>query len=108
VTEIIEPVPSRIDQQKLAQDLVDAARTDGVELIGPNGLLTGLTKTVLETALDAELTEHLGYDKHDPMGRNRGNSGNGIRSKTVLTEIGPVETWGATGPGWQLRPADRA
>jgi Transposase, Mutator family len=91
VTEIIEPVPCRIDQQKLAQDLVDAARTDGVELIGPNGLLTGLTKTVLETALDAELTEHLGYDKHDPMGRNRGNSRNGIRSKTVLTEIGPVE-----------------
>jgi putative transposase len=48
-------MPSRIDQQQLAQDLVDAARTDGVELIGPNGLLTGLTKTVLETALDAEL-----------------------------------------------------
>jgi hypothetical protein len=91
VTEIIEPAPCRIDQQKLAQDLVDAARTDGVELIGPNGLLTGLTKTVLETALDAELTEHLGYDKHDAMGRNRGNSRNGIRSKTVLTEIGPVE-----------------
>jgi putative transposase len=91
VTEIVEPVPTRIDQQQLAHDLVEAARTDGVELIGPNGLLTGLTKTVLETALDAELTEHLGYDKHDPMGRNRGNSRNGIRSKTVLTEIGPVE-----------------
>ena len=91
MTEIIEPMPTRIDQQQLAQDLVDAARTDGVELIGPNGLLTGLTKTVLETALDAELTEHLGYDKHDPMGRNRGNSRNGTRSKTVLTEIGPVE-----------------
>jgi len=91
VTEIIEPMPSRIDQQQLARDLVDAARTDGVELIGPNGLLTGLTKSVLETALVAELTEHLGYDKHDPMGRNRGNSRNGTRSKTVLTEIGPVE-----------------
>jgi putative transposase len=37
VTEIIEPVPSRIDQQQLAQDLAEAARTDGVELIGPNG-----------------------------------------------------------------------
>ena len=102
MTEIIEPMPSRIDQEKLAHDLVEAARADGVELIGPNGLLTGLTKTVLETALDAELTEHLGYDKHDPMGRNRGNSRNGTRAKTVLTEIGPVETWGATGPGWQL------
>ena len=37
------------------------------------------------------MSEHLGYDKHDPAGRNRGNSRNGVRSKTVLTEIGPVE-----------------
>ena len=37
------------------------------------------------------MAEHLGYDKHDPVGRNRGNSRNGARSKTVLTEIGPVE-----------------
>jgi putative transposase len=37
------------------------------------------------------MTDHLGYDKHHPMGRNRGNSRNGVRSKTVLTEIGPVE-----------------
>jgi transposase-like protein len=54
-------------------------------------MLAGLTKTVLETALEAEITEHVGYDKHDPAGRNGGNSRNGIRSKTVLTEIGPVE-----------------
>jgi len=46
---------------------------------------------VLETALDAEMTEHLGYDKHDPAGRGSGNSRNGTRSKTVLTEIGPVD-----------------
>jgi transposase-like protein len=80
-----------IDQQQLAQDLVDRARAEGVELVGPGGLLTGLTKTVLETALETELSEHLGYDKHDPAGRNRGNSRNGTRAKTVLTEIGPVE-----------------
>jgi putative transposase len=91
VTETIEPMPARIDQQQLAHDLVEAARTDGVDLIGPGGLLTGLTKTVLETALEAEISEHLGYDKHDPMGRNRGNSRNGTRTKTVLTEIGPVD-----------------
>ena len=60
-------------------------------MVGPGGLLTGLTKTVLETALEAEMTEHLGYDKHDPAGRNGGNSRNGTRTKTVLTEIGPVE-----------------
>jgi transposase-like protein len=91
MAETIEPVAAPIDQQQLAQSLVEAARADGVELIGPGGLLSGLTKTVLETALEAELSEHLGYDKHDPAGRNRGNSRNGTRTKTVLTEIGPVQ-----------------
>jgi putative transposase len=91
VTETIEPMPAHIDQQQFAQDLVDRARTDGVDLVGPGGLLTGLTKAVLETALEAEMSDHLGYDKHDPMGRNRGNSRNGTRIKTVLTEVGPVE-----------------
>jgi transposase-like protein len=70
---------------------VDKARADGVELVGPDGLLTGLTKSVLETALEVEVSEHLGYDKHDSSGRDGGNSRNGTRSKTVLTEIGPVE-----------------
>ena len=60
-------------------------------MVGPNGLLSSLTKRVLEAALEVEMSEHLGYHKHDPAGRNRGNSRNGVRSKTVLTEIGPVE-----------------
>ncbi len=88
---MIESVPKQIDGQLLAQQLVEQARAEGVELVGPGGLLTGLTKTVLETALEAEMSEHLGYDKHDPAGRNRGNSRNGTRTKTVLTEVGPVE-----------------
>jgi transposase-like protein len=54
-------------------------------LAGPDGLLKALTKTVIETALEEEMSEHLGYDKHEPMGRNRGNSRNGTRTKTVLT-----------------------
>ena len=91
MTDTIGPMPARSDQQQLAQDLVEAARTEGVELVGPGGLLTGLTKTVLETALNAEMSEHLGYDKHDAVGRDGGNSRNGTRTKTVLTEIGPVE-----------------
>lgn len=62
-----------------------------MELVGLNGLLNQLTKNVLETALDAEMSEHLGYDKHDPAGRGSGNSRNGTRAKTVFTEIGPVE-----------------
>src|SRR6476660_244227 len=74
MTETIESMPTRLDQQHFAQALVEQARSEGVELIGPGGLLTGLTKTVLETALEAEITDHLGYDKHDPMGRNGDNS----------------------------------
>jgi transposase-like protein len=91
MTETIEPMPVSMDQQQLAQTLVEQARAEGVELVGPGGLLTGLTKTVLETALEAELAEHLGYDKHDPAGRNRANSRNGTRAKTVLTAVGPVQ-----------------
>jgi putative transposase len=91
VTETIEPMTAQIDQQQLAQELVEQARAEGVELVGQGGLLTRLTKSVLETALEAEMAEHLGYDKHDSMGRNGGNSRNGTRTKTVLTEIGPVD-----------------
>jgi putative transposase len=58
----------------VAEQLVAQAREKGIELAGPNGLLSQLTKRVLETGLEAEMTNHLGYDKHDPMGRNRGNS----------------------------------
>jgi putative transposase len=91
VIETIEPMPAQIDRQQLAQELVEKARAEGIGLVGPGGLLTGLTKTVLETALEAEMSEHLGYDKHDRMGRNGGNSRNGARSKTVVTEVGPVD-----------------
>jgi putative transposase len=58
--------------------------------VGPNGLLNQLAKNVLETASDAEMTEHLGYHKHDPPGRDSGNSRNGTRATTVFIEIGPV------------------
>ena len=65
--------------------LEQAARGRGEDLTCPDGLLRQLTKTVLETALDEEMSEHLGYDKHDPVGNNTGNSRNGMRTKTVLT-----------------------
>ncbi|MEA2686056.1 MAG: putative transposase [Actinomycetota bacterium] len=70
---------------------MERAKAEGVSLVGPGGLLSGLTKTVLETALEAELSEDLGCEPHDPAGRKSGNSRNGTRSKTVLTEVGPVE-----------------
>ncbi|MGL5857282.1 MAG: IS256 family transposase [Angustibacter sp.] len=92
MTDSIEPMELDEDEkQRLAQRLVDQAKSEGVDLVGPGGLLTGLTKTVLETALDEEIAEHLGYDKHDPVGRNGQNSRNGTRAKTVLTDVGPVE-----------------
>lgn len=91
MTDTIEPGASRIDEQQLTQELVEAARADGVGLVGPGGLLTGLTGTVLETALDAKMSGHLGYDKHSAAGRDGGNSRNGTRTTTVLTEIGAVE-----------------
>jgi putative transposase len=87
-TPAVETVPA---DEQLAQQLVERARSEGVELVGPGGLLTDLTKTVLETALEVEMEDHLGYPKHAPEGRDRGNSRNGSRSKTVLTEVGEVE-----------------
>jgi putative transposase len=80
-----------VDQQQLAEQLLAQARAQGIDLVGPGGLLSQITKRVLETALEAEMSEHLGYDKHAFAGRDGGNSRNGVRRKTVLTEIGPVE-----------------
>ena len=84
--------PASSPELDAAKELVRLAKEQGLALTGPDGLLKALTKTVLETALNEELTEHLGYDKHAPEGRNRGNSRNGTRTKTVLTDnCGPVE-----------------
>jgi transposase-like protein len=67
-----------------ARELVRQAKEQGLSLTGPDGLLKQLTKTVLETALNEELTEHLGHDKH--AASETGNVRNGTRTKTVLTE----------------------
>jgi putative transposase len=85
------PAGAESPDEALAQELVERARSEGTALVGPGGLLTGLTKSVLETALEAELDEHLGYPKHAVAGNNSGNSRNGTRAKTVLTDVGPVE-----------------
>src|SRR2546429_1020377 len=79
-----------VDAELVAQ-LVEQARTAGLQLTGEGGLLQQLTKRVLESALEGEITDHLGYDRGDPAGKNGGNSRNGLRGKTVLTEAGPVE-----------------
>lgn len=74
------------------REMVKSATDRGLALTGPDGLLKIMTKTVLETALDEEMTAHLGYEKHAVEGRDSGNSRNGRRVKTVLTDnVGPVE-----------------
>lgn len=75
----------------LAEQLVDAARTDGVALTGPGGLLTGLVQRVLQASLETELSDHLGYERHAVEGRRSGNSRNGHFPKTVRTEVGDVQ-----------------
>jgi transposase-like protein len=63
----------------------------------PVTLLAQLTKRLLESALEGELADHLGYDKHDVAGRDGGSSRNGRRAKTVLTDVGPVRDSDAVG-----------
>jgi putative transposase len=79
-----------LDEQLIGQ-LVDRARSEGLRLTGEDGLLAQLTKRIIESAAEGEMDVHLGYAKHDPAGRDGGNSRNGARAKTVLTDIGPVE-----------------
>ena len=81
---------SAADEQVL-RELTERARAGGLKLTGEGGLLGKLTKLVIEGALEGELDDHLGYGKNDPAGRDGGNSRNGHRTKTVLTDTGPVE-----------------
>ena len=84
-------VPAGIeDLGGLAEALVEQARVTGVALTGDGGLLPALVGRVLETGLQAELTDHLGYEPHALEGRGSGNSRNGSFAKTVTTEIGQV------------------
>jgi putative transposase len=84
VTKKTKPEPTA--EQLAAEELVRRAREQGLSLTGPDGLLKQLTKTVLETALNQELTEHLGHEKNGTPDPESGNVRNGSRSKTVLTE----------------------
>ena len=85
------PAAKGLSTEELAAELLARADGDPVRLVGPGGLLGELTKRVLEAALEAELTEHVGYEPYDRAGHHSGNSRNGSRSKTVITDIGPIE-----------------
>ena len=77
-------------QDELLDDLMKNYKKPE-DLIGENGLLKQLTKALVERAMKAEMTDHLGYDKHDPAGKKTGNSRNGNSKKTIKGEFGNME-----------------
>ena len=77
-----------IDNELIDNLLKDYKKPE--DLIGENGLLKQLTKQLLERAMAAEMTEHVGYDKHDPGGNNSGNSRNGKSAKTIKGTFGEI------------------
>lgn len=89
----VSQVPVELSQglATLADQLVASASDQGLALTGNGGLLTQLTQQVLQAALEAEMSQHPGYDKHEAAGRNRGNSRNGTSPKRVRTEVGEVD-----------------
>ena len=90
---ILDSVPDEI-RRKLPDDVVDellaGAKTEA-EIVGSGGLLGQLTKRLVERALEAELTDHLGYESHHEPPGGTGNTRNGATGKTLQTEHGPVE-----------------
>jgi transposase-like protein len=86
-----EPAGGDASDEQLLEQLTERARSEGLALTGEGGLLAQLTKRIVESAAEGELDDHLGYGKHDPAGRDGGNSRNGTRAKTVQTEAGPLE-----------------
>jgi transposase-like protein len=75
---------------RIAQELIERARAEGVSLVGEGGLLQQVTRTVLQTALEAEMAEHLGYERGQIPPAGADNQRNGSSVKTVRTEVGAV------------------
>lgn len=86
----VVPLMDSEELDVLAVQLLGRAETGGLELLGPGGVLTELTKRVLEKGLAVELTDHLGYEKGDPAGWGSGNNRNGTSPKTLLTDAGSI------------------
>jgi putative transposase len=84
-----DPVRPVIDDE-LVDRLMAQVDAEGLELLGPEGVLTELTSRILSRGLDVEMTDHLGYEKGDPAGWGSGNNRNGSYPKTVQTDAGTV------------------
>src|SRR5436309_15458875 len=87
--ELLDEVRDRLADEVI-DELVAGARTEE-EIVGPGGVLAQLTKRLVERAMSAELTEHLGYKPHQEPPGGTGNTRNGSTTKTLATEHGPVE-----------------
>jgi putative transposase len=89
-----EPAARALRRELFSDELLDQLMSrvdaDGVALTGAGGFLPELVKAVLERGMDAELTDHLGYERGDPAGRGSGNSRNGTTPKRVGTEVGDI------------------
>ena len=77
--------------QEFIDQLIDRAQAGELRLTGEGGFIPAMIKTVLEAGLQAELADHLGYEKGDPAGHGSGNSRNGATGKTMRSEIGTLE-----------------
>lgn len=86
----MKQVPGPVIDEATLDRLMAQIDADGLELLGPDGVLTELTSRIMNRALQTELTDHLGYEAGDPAGRGSGNNRNGTSSKTVLTDAGAV------------------
>jgi putative transposase len=82
---------TRKQAKPISDELIDTLLTQGQTAEDINGLLKQLTKSLLERAMQGELTSHLGYGKHDPSGNNSGNSRNGVTRKTLSGDFGEIE-----------------
>lgn len=83
-------VPEPVIDEAMLDRLMAKIDANGLELLGPDGVLTELTSRLMNRAMQAELTDHLGYEAGDPAGRGSGNNRNGSSPKRVLTDAGGV------------------
>src|SRR5579872_2645599 len=90
----------------LIDELLAGARTEE-EVAGPGGLLSQLTKRLVERAMEVELADHLGFEPRQEPPGGAGNTRNGSTPKTLITEHGPGGDQNAQGSGSELRPEDR-
>ena len=91
-----EPEARRLRRELFAEEMLDqlmAPRMSGVSLTGEGGFLPEMVKAVLERGMDAELTDHLGYERGDPAGRGSGNSRNGTTAEDGSAPRSGTSAW---------------